>query len=474
VPHQPPEEIRLPAAAWADPDVRRMCAAADGPALLRHVTARYGITQGQLAYWMGSESGYVSKTINGKTGRIRELDRWRRIADALNMPAANRVLVMGGDGTEPAAPDASEPATTTREGVEPVRRRDFISLAGAVTTSLMMQSSRTTDRDAGPIETMEAVRREANQLLGTGSVNELHLDDWDDAIATHGRATRYAPVEQFLATLVADFAEIQDQMRHRQPTRVQVRLCRMAAQLAGLISLTLTKLGYHRAARKWARTARIAAEEAGDAEVGSWVRAQEAYAIFYGGAESVAAVEVAQEAQRLARRRPTVGAALAAALEARVHARDGDRRATEAAINAAEQYLAGLTAEETGNSAFAYNEAQLRYHEGSALTLLGDADGAWTAQDRALALYPPVDLDRTYIQLDRSDALAEAGDVAGAATNASTALLQLPQAHRSGLVLDRARLLHITLTHRGSRVTPQTDELRELISDVPPTLATWR
>jgi tetratricopeptide (TPR) repeat protein len=472
VPHQRPEEIRLPAAVWADPQVRQMCAEADGPALLKHITTHCGVTQGLLAYWMGDDSGYVSKTVNGKTGRIRDLERWRRIADAVNMPAANRVLVMGGDTTEPPAQESRE-SETTRGGVEPVRRREFISLAGSL-PGLLMPMSLTGDRDAGPVETMEAIRREANALLSSASMTETYLTEWDDVIATHGRATRHAPVDQFLATLLADFAEIQHQMRQRQPTRVQIRLCRMAAHLAGMISLTLTKLGYHPAARRWARTAWLAAEESSDPEVGSWVRAQEAYAIFYGGANSFAVIEAAQLAQRPARRRPMVGAALAAALEARVHARDGDRRATEASIGAAEQFLAGLSAEQTGDSAFAYNESQLRYHQGNALTYLGDTDAAWKAQERALDLYPRADLDRTYIKLDRSSALAEAGDLAGAATNATAALLELPKEHRSGLVLDRARVLHIELSRLPGSPAAQLADLRNLIAEVPPTLASWQ
>jgi hypothetical protein len=470
----PPEKIRLPAAAWTEPEVRRLCATADGPALLRHLTTHYGITQGQIAYWMGAESGYISKTINGKTGRIRDLDRWRRIADALNMPAANRALIVGADDNPAVDPGSSEPATPTAEGTGPVQRRDFLGLAGAMTAAVMMSSGSNTGRGAGPVSEMEAVRREANELLGSGTVTDLHLLEWDATIATFGRASRHAPVEPFLAALVADFSELQNVMRLRQPTRVQIRLCRNAAQLAGLVSLTLTKLSFHRAARQWGRTAWLAAEEAGEPDVRSWVRAQEAYAVFYSGVDRLAAIEAAQEAQRLAHGTPMVGAVLAAALEARVHAQAGDQRAAEAALAAAEDILSGLRPEHITDSAFGYNEAQLRYHEGSAMTLLGQPERAWAAQDHALTLYPHADLDRTYIQLDRSDALATAGDTAGATTSAVAALVDLPAEHRNGLVLDRARLLHGTLSRTPGAATNQLTELHDLITDTPTMSVAWR
>jgi hypothetical protein len=68
-----------------------------------------------------------------------------------------------------------------------------------------------------------------------------------------------------------------------------------------------------------------------------------------------------------------------------------------------------------GTSAFGYNEAQLRFHEGNAFTHLRDTNAAWRAQDVTLALCPASDyMDRTMIKLDRANCLAHDGDVTGA------------------------------------------------------------
>lgn len=55
----------------------------------------------------------------------------------------------------------------------------------------------------------------------------------------------------------------------------------------------------------------------------SWVLAQEAYGHYY-SRDHRRAVEVARQAQGLTKRTPAVGAVLAAALEARAHAAQGE------------------------------------------------------------------------------------------------------------------------------------------------------
>jgi hypothetical protein len=165
------------------------------------------------------------------------------------------------------------------------------------------------------------------------------------------------------------------------------RLTRVAAQMAGLMFLTLIKLDERTASRNWARTARIAADEAGDRATRSWVRAQESYVPFYSG-DLLEAIQVARHAQALAGRKPCAGVALAAALEARAHAARGDESATRAALDVAQAALDRLAAQEIVPSALGYNEAQLRFHEGNAFTHLHRTKPAWTAQERALELYP--------------------------------------------------------------------------------------
>jgi hypothetical protein len=295
------------------------------------------------------------------------------------------------------------------------------------------------------LEKVESLRRDLGDVLSAGTLTEAGLDDWERTVTQHGWDARFVPPASLLVDLTADVAELGRVLTRRQPATATRRLTRVAAQLSGLLSLTLVKVGEHAASRGWARTARIAAEEAADGPVRSWVRAQEAYTLFY-DANLPAAVAAAAEAQALGDRTPCVGAALAAALEARAQARLGQRDAMRRALERAEVTLAGLDADSVNASAFGYTEAQLRFHEGSAWTAVHDTGRAWTAQARALALCPEGDwMDRTLVHLDRAACLSADGDVEHGLAVATQAMLDLPASHRTGLVLLRARWLEASI-----------------------------
>jgi len=80
------------------PRVRNLCAVQDAPGLLRLIHEDCEITQARIAFWMKVEPTEVAKLVNHKSGRtgrppVLSLQRWQRIAAALNMPDANRILV---------------------------------------------------------------------------------------------------------------------------------------------------------------------------------------------------------------------------------------------------------------------------------------------------------------------------------------------------------------------------------------------
>src|SRR5262249_11873708 len=153
-----------------------------------------------------------------------------------------------------------------------------------------------------------------------------------------------------------------------------------------------------------------------------WVRAQEAYAHYY-DQSLYAAIHAARDAQVVAEGHYCAGVALSAALEARAAAALGDHHTTAAALQKAAATLSELDATIAIPSAFGYDEAQLRFHEGSAYSNLHDTDRAWLAQRRALELYPASDyLDRTLIHLDRAACLVHDGDIRAAVTHAFVAV----------------------------------------------------
>lgn len=322
----------------------------------------------------------------------------------------------------------------TERGPRPDTARVLEYLFGMAVGQVFAQS------DEGPTEgpdQAEAVRRRLEGTLTSGHMNEAGLASWEETVAWHGRATRFRPEGDLLKDLRRDVDALSRALDQRQSLGAMRRLTRFSAQMAGLMSLVLVRQGDDHNANAWLRVARIAAEEAADSDVRAWILAEDAYALFYSG-DLTGAARAARRAQVVSVQ-PTVGAALAAPLEARAHAVMGDRREAEAALGRAEEALAHLHGDQTAESAFGYNEAQLRFHQGNALTHLGQTDRAREAQQRALQLYPADEhLDRALIELDAAMCLLLDGEAAAAVDSTAATLRKLPAQHRSGIILTRA------------------------------------
>ena len=311
---------------------------------------------------------------------------------------------------------------------------------------------------------LELLRRTLDDAINDDAVSEATVADWEQAVLAHGRSTRDRPSGLMLSDLTGDLAELAHALDRCRSAAKRRRLTRVSAQMSGLMCLTLVKLDDRQAFRNWARSARIAAQEAGDPVTHSWVRAQEAYGHYYAG-DLGQAIDVAQDAQRLAAQTPCVGAILAAALEARAQAALGRPTETRDALIRAEWILPRLDADSLVPSAFGYSEAQLRFHESSALTHLRDARGAWAAQERALQLTPEYDYtDRALTQLDRATCLVYEGDASAAAEYATGALASLTKAQRQGIILMRAQNIVRALPPHEATL-PAVSDLRDLVMD---------
>lgn len=292
--------------------------------------------------------------------------------------------------------------------------------------------------DRPVLEQAAALHRGVADALAAGPMSTTSLDEWEYTVARHGRATRWRPEAALLPELMGDFADLQRLLGHRQSAQVRQRLTVFVAQMSGLMALTLLKLG-DPASRDWWRTGRAAAAAAEDRATLSWMYAQEAYQLYYGG-DIEGAVELAMRAQHIAGGLPCVGPALAAPLEARAHALLGRRVETAAALEAAETALCRLDGDARIPSAFGYSESQLAFHSGNAWTHLRDTTRARAEQERALELYPASDhTDLALVQLDQAECMLVDGDPGGAAAHAAQTVASLPEEHRSALIIYRAR-----------------------------------
>lgn len=410
---------------------------------------------------MAPIAGYSRSTVaNVETGRQHvPRDFWERCDAALGTGDA---LAAGFDDVEAEVRRGHEQtATLARQNL-------------AATTSLWTPASELSV--PGPPEFVEAVpgfdhielvRRGLDEALSAGAVTGRSLDEWEQTVARYGRVTRDRPAALLVAELAVDLAELRGMIGSSHAASSLRRLTRVTAQMSGLMSLLFVKLDEPSAFRRWARTARLAASEADNADTSSWVLAQEAYGHYYAG-DLAEAADVARHAQDLANSRPGVGAAMAAALEARVCGAQGDRLATRGALAQAEAVLSGLDAESVSASAFGYTESQLRFHESNAYTNLHDTKAALKAQERALQLCPRSDYtDWAMTRLDHARCLADDGDAAGAVSYASKTLADLSGQQRQGIIALRGREIMNGLPERYQAV-PAVRELRELTMPAEP------
>ncbi|MGK5548657.1 helix-turn-helix domain-containing protein [Streptomyces sp. URMC 127] len=359
--------------------------------------------------------------------------------------------------------------------LESGRRRPSLAVATALDRALgaggTLVDLATTPAGASAVERAAALHKGLDKHLATGVMSEAGIADWEYTVDRHGRATRYRPEEELLLDLVDDFAVLQRHLGYCHAPDVRRRLSVVGARFCGLIALTLLKAG-EPAARHWWRTGRrfaTAAADRADASdadgraILSWIYAQEAYQLYYGG-DLHGAVDLANHARHLASGIPCAGPALAASLQARAHAALQQPDETAAALAAAQAALDRLDPAERAASAYGYSASQLHFHAGNAWTHLRDVRRAGEEHKRALELYPPTEYtDRALVQLDQAVCLATDGDTAAAAAHAVTVLSALPTEHRSALILYRARALAATVPATRQKL-PEVRELHEMLA----------
>ncbi|MEU9098730.1 helix-turn-helix transcriptional regulator [Streptomyces sp. NPDC048361] len=317
---------------------------------------------------------------------------------------------------------------------------------------------------ANPLDQAHVLQRGLHESLTAGPLSDHSLDDVEYTVARHGRATRYRAAAELLPELLAGFTDLRLMLCGRQSAPVRKRLTISVARMSGLMALTLLKLGDGRSAAWWG-TGRAAAAAAEDRATLSWMYAQEAYQLYYGG-DLEGALELAGRAQQLAGGLPCVGPALAAPLAARAHALLGRRAETSAALAEAEAALQRLDPADAVASAFGYSESQFRFHGGNALTHLRETGPAGEQQERALELYPVSDhMDRALVRLDQAMCLAIAGNAAEAAAHATDTLAGLRPGHLSALITYRAAELVARVPE--ARTVPEMRVLREMLA-LPP------
>jgi tetratricopeptide (TPR) repeat protein len=322
------------------------------------------------------------------------------------------------------------------------------------------KNARGAEMDAANLGQIELLRRQVSDVLSQGAMSDASIEEWEQAAIRYARATRDRPALILVADLGRDLAELNSLVAQRRSASALRRLTRVIAQMSGLMCLSFCILDDRPAFRRWARTARFAGNEAGDPEALSWILAQEAHGHYYGG-DILEAIEVARHACEVVQV-PCTGAALAAALEARAHATIGRQLETRDALSRAENVLSHLGGDVLIPSAFGYNEASFRFHEGNAYTHLRDVKSALKAQERALELCSPDNYaDWAMTRLDRAQCLMHAGGIIEGLQYAIETITSLTESQRQGIIILRAKAIMRELPEgeRKLAVASNFDEL---------------
>jgi tetratricopeptide (TPR) repeat protein len=305
----------------------------------------------------------------------------------------------------------------------------------------------------------EAIRREMEDTLVSGTVSAARLERIEETVAAHIRAYTSTPPLSALAGILTDFADVRRLCAERQPATIQGRLSEMAALLATLAADSLMKLGQITEAHAWYGTARLAADDTGNRELRARVRAQEAMLPYYYG-DLAEAIRLSRDAQGILDGTPRAAGALAVAAEARALSRQpGCRADAERAMALAQDLVTGA-AEPDNDEAFHFGERRLLFYLSSTLTNLGESSRAARVQDQALNIYgdTPILIDPVLIRLDQVQLLATEGDLNGTRSLAEQTCLGLTAEHRTPIVAARLRQI--------LKAVPELDGTYQVLSEL--------
>jgi transcriptional regulator with XRE-family HTH domain len=208
--------------------------------VFRLVNRRTGTSQSKIGAAVGLDQGYVSKVMSGQRA-VASIDVLERIACGLGMP----------DGA-----------------------RAVLGLAPARSASVDIAANRSGSGDCGPAlrvrtwgsagEQLELLRQGVTDRVAGAALGACSVEEWELTAVEHARATRFRSAASQLSDLANDITELQRMLKLRHSASTLRRMTRVAAQMAGLMSLRLIKLDKRAASLAWARTAQIAAHEVED------------------------------------------------------------------------------------------------------------------------------------------------------------------------------------------------------------------
>jgi hypothetical protein len=422
--------------------------------LLREHRKRFGLTQDALAGELIALSARLYGVPAAANDRL--VRAWER-SEKRPGPSYQRLLceVFGATpaelGFRAALPGEIEPGGSVPAEDDDVRRRSFLELIGSAMLTHAGQQ-------------LDGVRRGLDVALGHVP-DAQDVEEWERTAHAYSHDLGPAAPSEILPNLLEDFDEIRHVIE-RAPAPVQRRLIRVAGQLAALTAHTVVGVGQPQAARRWWRTAKLAADRAGDPELAAYVRGQQAVQALYGGYLPAHVIELADVALGEAQGTPGTGAVSALAARAQALALMGRAGPARAALRAVDATFDRLPdAVRDGTPSFGWPEYKLRHVQSFVHTHVGDTARAQDAQDQALALYPALSFrGPTQVRLHRARCLIGDGDVTEGARYAAGVLAELPAQRRGDGFIARVARDALAAVPEQARALPAVSAYREVLA----------
>lgn len=299
---------------------------------------------------------------------------------------------------------------------------------------------------------LEVVRRELNHLMADERVT-ADVDDWQEIALDYGQAYLATEPGALLQALIADLYGLQ-LATHRHPGETaQRQLLQVGALLAAFTAQTVANLGNLFEARRWWRTARHAADEAGDPYTMFWIRGREVVRAGYEHRPVRAILQLVNEAEARLDEAPAEVLPQFFSGKAQTLVLAGRHTEAEQTLCQVRECFGKLPAPSSHNdSTFDWGEERLRFAESFVYSHLGDFAKAEQAQQAALRLYSDSNMrSPAQIELQRALCLVRSGDLVQGTRHAQTTITNLPAMHRIRPVVDLGQKVFSVIPARERR-----------------------
>jgi tetratricopeptide (TPR) repeat protein len=432
----------LPLDFWTSPRMRDALRTRDiGKVIYAYRThPHHGkeIPQQTIAEWANVSQAQVSRTEYGKP--IRNLDKLIHWANSLHIPRQLLWFAMEEppDGGNKAAPlDEDEVITTLR--------REFMTLSG----SAVMASTQLLRKVETGADLMQ-------MNLDRGTVSAATVAQLEDAATYLGVVVVQVPPMSVLESAIENHQTVLSLIGDRQPTALQARLVRVAAQLNTVVGEILFNMGNFEKAQKWYRTAANAAHDIGDRYLADIALAGQAYLPTY--SDDPSGVLKLLEPRLDGCAAPSPAISWLWGLRARAHATLGEIGQFDRAIAAARESLSSSSDDLVKPGIFSFVPEKLAFYEANGAVLLDKPTRAIEAANSALSMYDMTETTEPALaQLEKASALFQMDEIAEAC-HIATEAISSPSTYQSITVRRRAKRFDTLLDGIKSR---EVDDWRD-------------